>query len=160
MATAKINTSSLVRSLTSRKYRILLVVTLVILSLQAWTGDTVNIFYAPSSGVTPPPYSISGFFSAVQSIGSLLIWHALEGILLLILAVALFALSFVWSKSRGVRIASGLGLFFVVLAAIGGFDFVMGGFANGGDSAQMSTGFLGSYALYFIALYYARSLKV
>jgi heme A synthase len=144
-------------SLTLRKFRILLVIALAILSVQAWTGDTVNIFYAPASGTTPPPYSLSGFFSAVESINFLLVWHASEGILLAILAVAIFVLSFVWSKSRGVRIASGLALFFVALAALGGFDFVMSGFANGGDSSQMSSGFLGSFALYFIALYYARN---
>jgi heme A synthase len=151
-------TALVMRSLTTRKFRILLVVLLAILTLQSWSGDTVNIFYAPSSGIAPPPYSFSGFFSAVEGISLLLVWHVVEGISLAILAVAVFVLSFVWSKSKGVRITSGLGLFFVVLAAVGGFDFVMGGFANGGDSAQMATGFLGAFISYFLALYYSRNL--
>ena len=117
----------------------------------------MNIFYAPSSGVTPPPYTLAGFFSEVQSLGGLLIWHAAEGIFLFFLAVAVFALSFVWSKSRAVRITSGLGLLFVLFAALGGFMFVMSGFSNGGNSAQMDGSFIGSYALFFLTLYYSRS---
>jgi heme A synthase len=149
--------SQLGRSLTQRKFRVLVAVTLIILTVQGWSGGTVNIFYAPATGVTPPPYTLAGFLSEVQSIGGLLIWHASEGIFLFFLAVAVFALSFVWSKSRAVRITSGLGLLFVLFAALGGFEFVMSGFANGGNSAQMDGSFIGSYAFYFITLYYARS---
>jgi heme A synthase len=145
------------RGLTERRFRILLAVTLIVLTVQGWSGGTVNLFYAPATGTTPPPYSLSGFFSAVQSIGGLLIWHAAEGIFLFFLAIAVFALSFVWSKSRAVRITSGLGLLFVLFAALGGFMFVMSGFSNGGNSAQMDGSFIGSYAFYFIALYYSRS---
>jgi hypothetical protein len=141
-----------VQSSTTRKFSILLVVILVILTIQAWTGDTVAIFSSPAGA--------SGFFAAVASGGAALVWHASEGILLSILAVVAFALSLVWSESRAVRIASGLGLLFVFIAAVGGFLFVMSGFTAGGNSSQMGTGFLGSYASYFIALYYARSLKV
>jgi hypothetical protein len=85
-----------------------------------------------------------------------LIYHALEGIFLIALGVAAFALSFRWSNARSVRISSGLGLLMIVSAAIGGFLFVMSGFANGGNSAQMGGSFIGAYAFYFIALYYAK----
>ena len=141
---------------TSRKLRVLLVVTLIILTVQGWFGDTVNIFFAPASGTAPPPFSIDGFFQAVQSLGVSLIWHTFEGIALLILAVAIFALSFVWSKSRSVRISAGLGLLMVFSAALGGFLFVMSGFSNGGNSAQMGGSFIGSNAFHFICLYYAK----
>ena len=140
----------------TRRFRILLVVTLVILSVQGWFGDTVNIFFAPAAGTTPPPFSFSGFVQVVESLGFPVIGHAAEGIVLLVLAVAVFALSFIWSKAKSVRIASGLGLFMVFSAALGGFLFVMSGFANGGNSAQMGGSFIGSYAFYFIALYYAK----
>jgi heme A synthase len=149
--------SSIGRNLTQRKFRVLAAVMLIILTLQGWSGGVVNIFIAPSSGVTPPPYSLAGFFSEVQSLGGLLIWHASEGIFLFFLAIAAFALSFVWSKSRAVRITSGLGFLFVLFAALGGFEFVMSGFSNGGNSAQMDGSFIGSFAFYFMALYYARS---
>ena len=146
--------SSAGRNLTTRSFRILLVGVLGLLTLQGWSGDTVNIFFAPSSGVTP-----TGFFSAVESLGSLAVLHMSVGILLSILAVVVFALSFVWSKSTGVRIASALGLFMIISAAIGGFLFVQSGFSNGGNSAQMGGSFIGAYAFYFIALYYSRSVN-
>jgi heme A synthase len=145
------------QDLTSRKFRILLVVLLVILTVQGWIGGVVNIFIAPSSGVPPPPSSISGFLSEVDSLGISLIFHTAEGIFLFALAIAAFVLSFVWSKSRGVRIASGLGALFVIFAALGGIEFVMSGFSNGGNSAQMDGSFIGSYAFFFIALYYSRA---
>jgi hypothetical protein len=141
------------RGFTAREFRILLIVTLVILTIQGWSGDTVNIFFVPSTPTTP-----SSFFDGVESAGALLVLHASEGILLSILAVAVFVLSFVWSKSRVVRISSGLGLLFVILVAVGGFEFVVSGFSDSAGSAQMATGFLGSYAMYFVALYYSRSL--
>jgi hypothetical protein len=146
------------RPKTGRRFRILLVFVLVVLTIQGWFGDTVNIFVAPSSGITPPPFSLSGFLNALESLPTpfLPLYHAFEGIFLIVLAVAVFALSFTWSKSRGVRIASGLGLVMVVSAAIGGFLFVMSGFSNGGNSAQMGGSFIGAYAFYFIALYYSR----
>jgi hypothetical protein len=144
------------RPVTAREFRILLVLTLVILAVQGWFGDTVNIFFAPASGVTPPPYTLGGFLQGVESLGFPLIWHAFEGIALVILAALVFALSFPWSKSRGVRIASGLGLLMVVSAAIGGFTFVMSGFSNGGASAQMGGSFIGAFAFFFVALFYSK----
>ena len=149
---------SIPRSSTHRRFRVLLVVTLVILSVQGWFGDFVNIFVAPSTGVTPPAFSIAGFLGALESLPNSFfpLWHAFEGIFLVGLAVAVFALSFVWSKARAVRIASGLGLLAVISVAIGGFLFVMSGFSNGGNSAQMGGSFIGAYALYFVTLYYAK----
>jgi hypothetical protein len=150
------NTSKRLGSTTLRKYRILVVATLMILAVQGWFGDTVNIFYAPASGVTPPAFSLAGFLSAVETLGFPLIWHAFEGIALVILSAIVFGLSFVWSKSRGVRISSGLGFLMVVAAAIGGFLFVMSGFSNGGNSAQMGGSFIGAFAFFFITLFYAK----
>jgi hypothetical protein len=141
---------------TSRNFRIFLVVILVILTVQGWFGDYVNIFVAPATGTTPPQFSLGGFFGAVQSLGFGLIWHTFEGIGLIALAAIAFALSFAWSRSRSVRIASGLGLLAIVSAAVGGFLFTMSGFSYGGGSAQMGGSFIGSYAMYFIALYYAK----
>ena len=142
---------------TSRKFRILLVATLAVLSVQGWLGDVVNLFVAPTTAQTPPPQNPSGFFQGVASLNSLpLSWHAFEGIFLFLLAVSVLALSFKWSKSRAVRISAILGLFFVFSAALGGYLFVLSGFGAGGNSAQMGGSFIGAYALYFVALYYAK----
>ena len=74
----------------------------------------------------------------------------------MILAVTSLALSFKWSKRRSVRICTILGTIAVFSAAVGGFLFVLSGFANGGNSAQMGGSFIGAYAFYFMALYYAK----
>jgi len=141
---------------TKRRYRILVVVMLLILSVQAWFGDFVNIFVAPATGVTPPPFSVSGFFEGVESLGFTLIWHTFEGIALVVLGASLAVLSFTWSKSRSVRICSLLGFTFVILAGMGGALFVLSGFSNGGNSMQMGGSFIAAYALYFMTLYYSK----
>jgi hypothetical protein len=140
---------------TLRKYRILLVAILVVLTIQGWFGDTVNIFFTTGT-TTPPAFSLGGFFGSVAAVGFPLVWHASEGIVLAVLGVAAFALSFFWSKARSVRILSGLGLMMIVSAALGGFLFVMSGFSNGGNSAQMGGSFIGAYAFFFMALYYSK----
>ena len=144
------------KAYTSRKMRVLLVATLAILSVQGWLGDVVNLFVS-TSPTAAPPFGFAGFFQGLGTLNSLpLLWHAYEGMLLIALAIAVLALSFKWSKSRGVRIASILGLFFILSAAFGGFLFVLSGFSNGGNSAQMGGSFIGGYALYFVALFYAK----
>jgi len=144
------------RPQTKRSLRIMFVFILVILTIQGWLGDAVNIFVAPTTGSTPPPFSMAGFFQAVDSLGFPLIYHAFQGIVLFALAVFSLALSFRWSRSRSVRICTILATFFVFSAALGGFLFVLSGFANGGNSAQMGVSFIGAYAFYFMALYYAK----
>jgi hypothetical protein len=142
--------------MTSRGFRIVLVVLLAVLTLQGWTGDTVNIF-APVTSITPP--GSFGLFAGLEQLGSFAVWHGAEGILLSFLSIAVFAASFLWSGSRGVRIASLLGLFFVFSAAYGGYEFVMSGLSDAGASAQMGGSFIGAYAFYFIALYYSRNTQ-
>jgi hypothetical protein len=146
------------KSLTSRNYRVLLVVTLVILSVQGWLGDTVNIFYAPSSGIAKPPFTLSGFLREMESIPAsyLLLWHAFQGIFLIALAAVVFGLSFRWSNVRGTKVTSGLAFASIISAAIGGFLFVMSGYSDGGNSAQMGGSFIAAYALYFVTLYFAK----
>jgi hypothetical protein len=136
--------------------RILLVAILIIMTIQGWFGDTVNIFVAPANGITPPPFSMAGFFQLVNSSSFLLIYHTYEGVLLVVLAVVSVVLSFTWSKSRAVRICTIIAMLAVISAGVGGFLFVLSGYANGGNSAQMGGSFIGAYAFYFMALYYAK----
>ena len=139
-----------------RKYRVLLVVILVILSIQAWFGDFVNIFAAPTTGTTTPPFTIAGLMQGIASLGFPLIWHAFEGLSIAIIGAAILILSFVWSAPRSAKISSILGLFFVVAAAVGGALFVLSGFSSGGNSMQMGGSFVGAYALYFVTLYFSK----
>ena len=153
METKAATASPVVRGRTSRGFRIVLVMLLAVLTIQGWTGDTVNIF-APAGGA-----SSSDFFATLQSLGGFALWHAGEAVLLGALAVVVLVLAFVRSTSSGVRIASVLGLIMVASAAYGGVQFVNSGLTDAGASAQMGGSFIGAYAFYFIALYYSRNIQ-
>ncbi len=114
----------------ARSLRIALVALLLVLTVPGWTGDVVNIFVAPATATTPPPQQdLGGFFAGVQSLGGLLVWHALEGIVALALGIVVLILAFVWVPTRAVRISAVLGLFFLASAAYGGYGFVLSGFS-------------------------------
>ena len=137
------------------KLRILLVVILVILTAQGWFGDTTNLFVTTNSA-TPIAFSFGAIIPSIISYGPILIWHAAEGFLLLLLSLATIALSFVWAKKRSVRILSILGTVMIFSAVIGGLSFVASGFTAAGSSAQMGGSFIGAYAFYFMELYFTR----
>jgi heme A synthase len=131
------------------------VLNLVLLSFQAWTGDVVNLFAAFPSG------QVSGVGGAVQGLesagpGPLALFHGIEGVLIVFLAIGIAAVALRRSKSRGVRVAGLLALLFIVVAALGGYLFLFSGFADNGNSAQMGGSFIGAYAMNFLVLYYSK----
>lgn len=136
------------------RLRLLIVGTLIALTVQGWFGDTVNIFLIPTSPATVEQ-SASGLFQAITNIGPVLLIHASIGILILALSSIVLAFS-LRSKPRNVQIPAILGLIMVISAAIGGVLFVLSGFSNGGNSAQMGGSYIGAYAFYFIELYYTK----
>ncbi len=140
----------------ARHLRIALVAILLVLTVQGWTGDTVNIFVAPANGTTAPTQDLSGFFTGVKSLGGLLVWHAVEGMAIIALGVVVLVLSFLWSRERSVRICAVLGLFFVIAGGYGGYSFVLSGFSAGPSSATMGGSFIGAFAFYFMTLYFAK----
>ena len=83
-------------------------------------------------------------------------WHAFEGLALMVLGVAVLVLSFTASRSRGIRIWSVVGLLALASATLGGYLFVRSGFADDGSSAQMGGSFIGAFASYFLVLYYSK----
>jgi hypothetical protein len=141
-----------------RALRAVVVTTIVMLVVQGWFGDSVTIFIAPASGITPPPPSPAGIVQELQRLPTPFIplWHAFEGLALVVLAVVVLILSFAVSRSRGVRAWSVVGLLCMLSAALGGYEFVRSGFADGGSSAQMGATFIGALASYFLVLYYTR----
>ncbi|HKT21926.1 MAG TPA: hypothetical protein VJR06_04860, partial [Nitrososphaerales archaeon] len=127
----------------------------VLLSIQAWTGDVVNLFAVFPQG------AVNGLGAAVPALesagpGPVAAYHAVEGVIVIILSVAILALAFTRSKSRGVRISSLLALFFIASAAAGGYLFLFSGFVSNGNSAQMGGSFIGAYAMNFLVLYYSK----
>src|SRR6267143_1579614 len=137
-----------------RRLRLLIILTLALLTVRGWFGDTVNLFTVPTSPVTVEA-SASGLLTAIANDGATLIIHAFIGIVLLALSATVLAFS-LKSKPRNVQVPSILGLVMVVSAIIGGTLFVLSGYTNNGVSAQMGGSFIGAYAFYFIELYYAK----
>ena len=135
-----------------RKLRILIVVTLVALAIQGWTGDAVNLFAPPTGSVEQ---SLNGLLNEIVTTGFLSIWHAFEGLVILALSLLVLAFS-IKSKPKSIRICAILGLVYVVVAGVGGILFVLSGGSNNGVSAQMGGSFIGAFAFYFMELYYAK----
>ena len=136
-----------------RRLRIIIVATLIALTIQGWTGDATNLFSMFPSGSVEQ--SLNGIVSGVVTTGFFLVWHAFEGIAIFGLSLIVLAFS-LKAKPKSIRICAILGLVYVVVAGVGGLLFVLSGFTNNGNSAQMGGGFIGAYAFYFMELYYAK----
>jgi hypothetical protein len=136
------------------RLRLLIVATLVLLTVQGWFGDTVNLFAIPTSPVAVES-SASGVFQAIVNVGPTLLIHAFIGLAILALGIVVLSFS-LKSKPRNIQIPAILGLVMVISAIIGGTLFVLSGFTNNGVSAQMGGSYIGAYAFYFIELYFSK----
>jgi hypothetical protein len=136
------------------RLRLLIVTTLILLTVQGWFGDTVNLFAVPGSPVTVEA-SANGVLQAVLNVGPTLIIHAFLGLAILAFAGAVLAFS-LKAKPRNVQVPAILGLVMTISAIIGGTLFILSGFSNNGVSAQMGGSFIGAYAFFFIELYYTK----
>lgn len=133
--------------------KIFIVTLLILLSVQGWLGDYVNLFAVfPSGSVS---ISFGGLIRALENAGLMELFHASLGVLLLAVSVAVLILSF-RTKLKSIRISSIIGLAAVASAVVGGLLFVFSGFRDNGNSAQMGGSFIGAYAFYFIELYFTR----
>ena len=130
----------------------LIIAVLTVLTAQGWTGDFVNLFAVFPSGSVG--HTFSGFTQALINAGRMEVTHAILGTVLAALAIAILFIAFRFDASRGVRICAVLGFLAVLSAAYGGISFVLSGFQNNGSSAQMGGSFIGSYASYFLVLYF------
>lgn len=136
-----------------RNLRILIVLTLIVLTVQGWTGDTTNLFV-----VTYTAAAANSFGGVIQNIsggGPILVWHAAEGVAIFAFSLAVLTMS-LKSKPKSIRILAILGTFMVASAVMGAYLFVLSGFQDNAASAQMGGSFIGAYAFYFMELYYAK----
>lgn len=115
----------------------------------------MNLFASFPSGTVG---GLGQLFPALLSAGPgpLALWHGIEGLLVVLLSIGIAVSAFRRTKSRSIRIVSTLGLVSVVVAALGGYLFVLSGFLNNGNSAQMGGSFLAAYAMNFLVLYYSK----
>ena len=128
----------------------LVMVILIVLTAQGWTGDFVNLFAV--FPVNPVSHTFSGFTQSISGAGRMEVIHAIIGAMLAILALAEVFLAFYSHAIRGVRIWSTIGLLGIFSAAYGGISFVLSGFHDSASSAQMGGSFIGTYASYFLVL--------
>ena len=133
----------------------LIIAVLTVLTAQGWTGDFVNLFAVFPSGSVGG--TLSGFTQALINVGRMEVTHAILGSVLAALAIVILFIAFRFNTSRGVRVCAVLGFLAGLSAAYGGVSFVLSGFQNNGSSAQMGGSFIGSYASYFLVLYFNRS---
>jgi hypothetical protein len=75
--------------------------------------------------------------------------------LLITLSLVVLGLSF-RSKNTYLQILSLLAMAAVISAMVGGVLFVLSGFQNNADSAQMGGSFIGAYAFCLLELYFTK----
>ena len=138
-----------------RRLRYSIVIILVILTIQGWTGDFTNLFATFSSGSSGS--FPSNVFRALASGGAIPLYHGLEGLLLGILSIIVLALS-IGSRKRSIILCAVIALVSIFSAMAGGTLFVLSDFQNNAFSAQMGGSFIGAYAFYFMELYFSKGL--
>lgn len=138
------------------RLRVSLAAILVVLTVQGWTGDFVNLFAPFSTPGGSVGYSLNWLVQTLFDSGGITTYHAFEGALLVVLSVAVLVLSFRSSGAKSIRACAVLATAAVVSAALGGTLFVLSGFLNSANSAQMGGSFIGAYAFYFLELFYAK----
>jgi len=135
-----------------RPLRVMLVVTLLLITLQIALGEIVGaVATYPSTAV--PITSLGGLISALlTAAGPIVLVHVANALLILVAGIGSFALALRYHK-RSVTISAVLSLVSIVVAVLGGYIFAVSDFANGGGILLMVNGALAAYALLFITLY-------
>jgi hypothetical protein len=128
----------------------MVVATLVMLLIQYELGIAVIMSDPPST--TPFNFSIAAFRGALTQVGGVGYLHALMGGILLAVSVANLAMA-LRSGLRSVQVFGVLSFISIVVAAGGGFIFVLSGFQNDNASHAMATNFILSFAFLFLELY-------
>ena len=138
-----------------RPLRIMIVVTLVLITLQVALGEIVGAGgNYPSTGT--PINSIGDLITAMSNAaGPMIFVHVGNGLLILIAALGTLFLALRYHK-RSETTAVVLGFVAVILALLGGYVFADSDFQNGGGIILMVNSALGAYAFFFLALYYTK----
>lgn len=143
----------LVMSPNLKPVRITAMVMLALLFLQYELGMT-TIMSDPAS-IPPFDFSITAFRSALDHAGIVALIHAGFGVWLVIFAIVNLVLA-LRTKIRSVQIVGVLSFIAVLLAAHGGWRFVLSGFQDDHASHEMATNFILSFAFFFLELYYTK----
>lgn len=124
------------------------IVLLLLLSLQALSGNWVTFFLILPGG----PTNISQSF--IGALAKLAIYHKLMGFVMGGISILVLIFAFICRSSIYVRIFAVLGFIITISAGIGGFLFVKSGFQDRWALGQMADSFVGEYAAYFLQLFF------
>lgn len=130
-------------------FRRLLAVTIILTTIQGLIGGPL----AGTGGFQiASNTSFSAVISAITASSGLLIFHAIEGVAILLLAIATTAYSFRYERGK-VRLFAALGLVAALITITGGYLHMGGSIAG---VALMGEGFILTSAFLFVTLYYTK----
>jgi hypothetical protein len=133
-----------------KSLRIMVIVILVMLLFEYELGITVMMSNPPS--IPPFNFSEETFRGALEQAAGVAPLHALLGGLLVVLSIVNLVMA-LRSSIRSVQVFGFLSLLSIVIAAGGGYFFVVSGFQNDNASHAMATNFILSFAFLFLELY-------
>jgi hypothetical protein len=129
----------------------MLVLALVLTTIQGVIGGPLA-GGAGGGWLTASSASFGAVLSAILGSSGLLIFHAFEGLLIFLLAIGVAVLSFRYGK-RSIRVFAILSMIAVLVALTGGYLHIAGSPAG---IPMMSEGYIATYALLFMTLYYSK----
>ena len=121
---------------------------LVLMSVQAWSGNWITFFLILQGG----PADLSAQF--LKAMAGLSVYHAIMGFVIGIGSIIVLISAFISKSSIYVRIFAILGLILTASAAMGGILFVQSGYEDRWPLGQMADSFVGAYAAYLLQLFF------
>ncbi|MGA2159266.1 MAG: hypothetical protein WB588_02865 [Dehalococcoidia bacterium] len=121
---------------------------LVLMSIQAWSGNWITFFLILPGG----PSDLST--QVLKAMAGLSVYHAIMGFLLGVGSIIVLIFAFIYKSSIYVRIFAILGLILTASAAMGGILFQQSGYQDRWPLGQMADSFVGSYAAYLLQLFF------
>jgi hypothetical protein len=138
-----------------KSLRVLIVITLILLTIQYELGMDVNL--SPTlPELAPFGFSLLKISNALHLAGPVALTHAVLGGLLTFMSILTLVLS-LRSKFRSVQILGSLSFLTMLGAITGGVLFTLSGFQEDHYSLAMASNFILTFIFYFLELYFMKS---
>ena len=121
---------------------------LLLIMLQGFSGNWITYFLILPGG----PANLSQSF--IEVLAKLAIYHRIMGFVTGLVSILVLVFAFISRSTIYVRIFAVVGFIIAALAAVGGFLFITSGFQDRWALGQMADAFIGSFAAYFIQLFF------
>ena len=137
-----------------KSLRVMIVITLILLTIQYELGMAVNL--SPNlPELAPFGFSLAKISDALHLAGPMALVHAGLGSLLTLLSILTLILS-LRSKTRSVQIFGSLGFLTMLVAMTGGILFTLSGFQEDHYSLAMASNFILTFIFNFLELYFLK----